>query len=186
MGNGDYGLGRSVFRNEPSGLACPSTAENGCCFSLMGDETCGMSNGFRGGNAVGGRKRYEGSPSKKSVLRYLGSFCQNFDCLDGMSAYGAFLGKHQSIGTIEHCVSNIGDFCTAGSRVFDHRAEHLRRCHHGFGGLDRFGNQFLLDVRHLSNRNFYTEVAAGHHDGISNSKNFVDNVQRFELLDFGH
>jgi len=179
-------MGRPVFRNQPSRLACPSTADNGCCFSLMGHETCGVGNRFRGGNAVGRTKGYEGSPGKKSVLRYLSSFCQNLDCLDGISAYGAFLGKHQSIGTIEHCVSNIGDFRAAGSRVFDRRAKHLCGRHHGFGGLVRFGNQFLLDVRHLSDRNFNTEIAAGNHDGISHSKNFGYFVQRLELLDFGH
>jgi hypothetical protein len=54
------------------------------------------------------------------MLGCLGSFCKNFDCFDGISAHGAFLRKHQGIGTVEHRVKDIGYFRAGWSWVFDH------------------------------------------------------------------
>ena len=66
-----------------------------------------------------------------------------------------------------------------------HGLEHLGSCDHGLTGSVGFTHDIFLNNSHAGYRSFYTEVAAGDHNAISNFEDRIQVIQGITAFNFG-
>ena len=104
--------------------------------------------------------------------------------LEGIFARGRFAAEHEGIGAIVDGVGDVGDLCSRGTRVVDHRVKHLRGHDHRFFLHHTLVNDLALDAGDAFDGHFDAEVAARDHDAIGGVDDLVDVVHAFLVFDF--
>jgi hypothetical protein len=96
------------------------------------------------------------------------------------------LGEHDRVGAVVDRVGDVGHLGPGRPPRRHHRGQHLRRGDRRFGDHAGGADQPLLLDRHLLQRHFDPEVAAGDHDpGGGVADDLLGVLGRLLLLDLG-
>ena len=108
------------------------------------------------------------------------------DRLAGIVSAGGFGGEHDRVGAVENGVGHVAGLGARGTRIFDHRLEHLRGGDHRLAPGGGAADDMLLDDRNFFGRHFHAQIAARHHDSVGGFENFfqmIDGLRLFQLGD---
>mmetsp|Transcript_17537 Transcript_17537/g.48669 ORF Transcript_17537/g.48669 Transcript_17537/m.48669 type:complete len:212 (-) Transcript_17537:632-1267(-) len=96
-----------------------------------------------------------------------------------------FSRKHNCVGSIEHCVGNIGTLGAGWAWVDDHALQHLGGSDDRLSGDVGLANHHLLRQEYLGGWDLHAEVATGHHDSVRVSQDLVVVLQSLLVFDLG-
>ena len=106
--------------------------------------------------------------------------------LDGIFSDGGFGREHHRVGAVVDGIGDIAHFGARGGWIADHGLEHLSGGDNEPAFPAGAADDGFLDPRHLFERHFDAEIAAGNHDAISHTENWLDVLPPFGLFDLGH
>ena len=102
-----------------------------------------------------------------------------------VAATSGFRRKHDRVGAIEDGVGHVAGFGARGTRILDHRLEHLRGCDHRLTPLGGAADHVLLNDRNFFRRHLHAQIAASHHYAVGGFQYFFEMVDGLRLLQFG-
>ncbi len=105
------------------------------------------------------------------------SFHWKFSC-------GCFSRKHNCARSIINSIGDISCLCACGTRMADHRIQHLGSGDHCFSLLHCFFDELFLQNRNLFQRDFYAEITARNHDSVRDAQNFVNISNPIHIFNF--
>ena len=148
----------------------------------MGD---GFTNSFRDGEAV---------TVAAAALRELSHIALGFDhdarhhshCLAGIVAARGFRRKHDRIASVEDGIGHVAGLGPRGTRVFDHRLEHLRGRNYGLAPHRGAADHMLLNHRDFFRRHLDAQIAARDHHSIGGFEDLFEMVNRLRFFQLGN
>lgn len=120
-----------------------------------------------------------------------GNLCQETglvhhgDGLLGVVPLGGLTGQHDTVGSVENGVGDIGDFGTGRTRVVGHGLQHLGGTDDGLALDVALGDHHLLGDEDFRSRDLDSQVTASDHDGIGLFENLVEVVDTLLVFDLG-
>ena len=95
------------------------------------------------------------------------------NCLARMFSAGGFRREHHGIGTVENGICHVARLCTSGSRVLDHRLEHLGGGNYRLPPRRGPSDNVLLNDRNFLRRHFYSKISTGDHHPVGSLEDFL-------------
>ena len=92
---------------------------------------------------------------------------------------------HDSVGTVQNGVGNIGTFGTSRTGVGDHGLEHLGGGNNRLSGNVGLTDHHLLGQENLFGRDFHTKITTGNHDTVGDFEDLVIVFHTFLILNLG-
>lgn len=92
-------------------------------------------------------------------------------------------GKHNTIATIKHSISNIGNLSPCRSRLLDHRLEHMSCTNDWLAGDITLGDHHLMGENDLFRWNLNAQITTGDHDTVTGVDDLIDLVDALLILD---
>src|SRR5437879_3591994 len=186
MGKGVDRGGRTVLRNHAGGVAGFSEDGNGAHGEILGRVGDGLANGFGDGESA--------ALAAAAARTEVGDVAFGFDYdarhdlnrLARILAAGGFSGEHDRVGAIKDGVGDVAGFGARGTRVFDHRLEHLGGGDDGLAPGGGATDHVLLYHRDFFGRHFDAEIAAGDHDSVGGFEDFFQMIDGLRLFEFGN
>lgn len=108
------------------------------------------------------------------------------DSFLGVVTLGGFSRQHDTVGTIQDSVGDIGHLRTSRARVIRHGLQHLRGADHRLTLDVALGDHHLLGEEDLGGRNLNTEITTSDHDTVGLLQNLVKVVDTLLVLDLGN
>ena len=118
------------------------------------------------------------------LLSLLGYRSHRTHSLNRILTTGCLAREHQRIGTGVDGVGNIGHLSTCGTRIVNHRVQHLRSHNHRLLLLLTLADKLALNTRNALYGHLDTQVATRNHDTIGSVDNLVDIVDTLLVLNF--
>lgn len=113
-----------------------------------------------------------------------GDAVENLDAFDGVFASGGLARKHHCVGLFESGVCDVGDLCSRGDGVDDHRLEHVGGHDDRAAHFDAALHDAPLDDGQIFHRAFDPEIPSGDHHGIGLADDLVEVAHSELVFDF--
>ena len=194
----------------PGGGVVTGDHQNGAHGAVLGEQTGGLAGGGQNDNGTGvqlqrgadgghghglaglGRARSQVAQLIEDLVVGDGDLGQqtglvhHLDGLTGVVTLGGLTGQHDTVGTVENGVGNIGDLSTGGAGVICHGLEHLSGTDDGLALDVALGDHHLLGHEDLGGGDLDTEVTTGDHDTVGLLEDLVEVVDTLLVLDLGN
>lgn len=109
--------------------------------------------------------------------------------LDGLArvvTLGGLTRQHDTVGTVQDSVGNVGNLSTSGAGVVCHGLQHLSGANDGLALDVALGDHHLLGDEDLGSGDLDTQVTTGNHDTVGLLKNLIEVVDTLLVLDLGN
>lgn len=109
--------------------------------------------------------------------------------LDGLTrvvTLGGLTRQHDTVGTVQDGVGNVGNLSTGRARVVRHGLEHLSGTDDGLALDVALGNHHLLGDEYLGGGDLDTKVTTGNHDTVGGLQDLVKVVDTLLVLNLGN
>ena len=100
-------------------------------------------------------------------------------------ATGGLSGEHDRISAIKDGIGNVTGFRARGTRVLDHRFEHLCSSNDRLAPDRPALDDVLLQYGDLFGWDFHTEIATRHHHAIRNVEDVIEVVDSLRFFELG-
>ncbi len=107
------------------------------------------------------------------------------DRLAGILSAGGFGGEHDGVGAVEDGVGHIAGLGAGGTRIFDHRFEHLGRGDDRLAAGGGAADDMLLNDGNFFRSHLDAEIATGDHDSVGGLEDFFQMIDGLRLFQFG-
>ena len=104
------------------------------------------------------------------------------DSLHRILAAGCLAREHQGIGARIDGIGDVGNLSTCGTRILNHRMQHLSGHDDRLLLLDTLTDNLTLDARDALDGYLDTQVASGNHDTIRGVDDLIDIVDTLLIL----
>ena len=125
-----------------------------------------------------------GAP-RRTFLGVADDRVQRFHGLDRMQTGGSLARQHDRVNAGIHGMGRVADLRPRGPGLGPHRLEHLRG--HDHRDTERQGpsGDFLLDARHVLQRQLEPEIPTSHHDRVGLPENLLEIRHGFWSFELG-
>ena len=179
----NWGL-RAELGNHANGVAGLGENSNRAHGQVFGGVSNGFADGLGDGNAAA-----VGAPARLPEIIHIGFGLEDNAGHDGNSlariaTAGGFRGKHDGIGAVKNCVSDIAGLGAGGPRIFDHGFQHLGGGDDGLSPSSGAPDDMLLEDRDLLGRKLDAQIATRDHDSVGSLQNFFETVHGLGFFEF--
>ena len=112
--------------------------------------------------------------------------CHDGNCFHRVFPRRRFARKHDRRGAVINRIGHVGNLRSGGADIGDHGFEHLRCNDHAASEQPAFGNDFLLDGRHLHIVDLHSQIAPSYHDTARHFADIFYILYTGTILDLGN